>query len=103
MEKIINETMIIAHQHFKQFGFENEQIVPLLESGKRDLTKELTKLQNLLKEEVKEIDQINLSTHALKGLFLTMGNVTVADKLIDIRNDSETAHMITEIKVLLDI
>lgn len=103
MERIINETMVIAHQHFKKFGFENEQIVPLLESGKRDLTKELTKLQKLLEEEVIDIDKINLSTHALKGLFLTMGNVTVADKLIEIRYDSETTHMITKIKLLLDI
>ncbi len=103
MEKLINETVKIAHKHFKEFGFEDEQIVSLLESGKRDLTKELDKLQKLLEKEPIEIDTINLSLHALKGLFLTMGNIAVADRLIELRQESEYARIITEIKELLSI
>ncbi len=103
MEKIINETVEIARKHFKGFGFEEEQIVPLLESGKRDLTKELNKLQKLLEKELIEINTINLSLHALKGLFSTMGNITVADKLIELRQESNDTRNITEIKELLGV
>jgi hypothetical protein len=103
MEHLIDETMDIASQHFKNFGFQDEQIVPLLESGKRDLTKELNKLQELLEKEVMEIHSINLSVHALKGLFLTMGNVTVGEKLSEIHHKSEDARSINEIKNLLSL
>lgn len=103
MKNLINETMEIASEHFKNFGFEDEQIVPLLESGKRDLTKELNNLQELLKKEVIEIHPVNLSLHALKGLFLTMGNITVGEKLSEIRNESDDKHIINEVKVLLAI
>ena len=103
MDKVINETVEIARKNFKEFGFEDEQIAQLIESGKRDLTKELTKLQTLLEKEVIEIDTINLSVHALKGLFLTMGNVTVGDKLTELHNESEDTRIISEIKLLLDV
>lgn len=103
MEKVINETVEMAHKHFKKFGFEDKQIVQLLESGKRDLTKELNKLQKLLEKETIEIDTVNLSLHALKGLFLTMGNTAVADKLIELHKESEGTHIINEIKKLLGV
>lgn len=103
MQNLINETMEMASEHFKNFGFEEEQIVPLLESGKRDLTKELNNLQELLRKEVIEIHTINLSLHALKGLFLTMGNATVGEKLSEIRNESDEKRIINEIKLLLAI
>ncbi len=103
MKKVIDETMEIAAQHFKNFGFEDEQILPLLASGNRDLTKELNKLKELLKKEVIEVDKINLSVHALKGLFLTMGNVTVGEKLSEIHGKSEDSRIINEIKLLLTV
>lgn len=103
MQNLINETMEIASQHFKNFGFEDEQIEPLLASGKRDLTKELNKLQELLQKEIIEIDKINLSVHAMKGLFLTMGNATVGEKLSEIHNKSEDTRIINEIKTLLSL
>ena len=103
MKNLINETMEIASQHFKNFGFEDEQIEPLLASGKRDLTKELNKLQELLQKEIIEIDKINLSVHAMKGLFLTMGNLSVGEKLSEIHNKSEDTRIINEIKKLLSL
>lgn len=103
MKKVIDETMEIARQHFKNFGFEDEQILSLLASGRRDLTQELDKLQELLKKEVIEVDKINLSVHALKGLFLTMGNVTVGEKLSEIHNKSEDTRIINEVKLLLAV
>lgn len=103
MKKVIDETMEIARQHFKNFGFEDEQILPLLESGRRDLTKELNNLQELLRKEVIEIDEINHSVHALKGLFLTMGNADVGNVLSELHKESANSHKITEIKHLLRI
>jgi len=102
MDELINETVEIAHKHFKEFGFEDEQISSLLESGKRDLIKELIKLQKLLEKKLIDIDSVNLSLHALKGLFLTMGNTTVGDKLYEFRHKNENER-ITEIKKLLDM
>ncbi len=101
MEKVINETVEMAHKHFKKFGFEDEQIVQLLESGKRDLAKELNKLQKLLEKEPIEIDTVNLSLHALKGLFLTMGNTDLADKLIELRQESVGTRITNDIQKLL--
>lgn len=103
MKKVIKETIEIAHRYFQTFGFENEQIVQLLESGKRDLTKELNKLQKLLEKEIIEIDTVNLSLHALKGIFLTMGNTDVANKLIELRQESDGTRILAEIKFLLEI
>lgn len=101
MKNLISETMEIASKHFKNFGFEDEQIIPLLESGERDLTKELNNLQALLRKEVIEIHAINLSVHALKGLFLTMGNVEVGNVLNELHKESADSHKITEIQHLL--
>lgn len=103
MEKLINETVEIARKHFKMFGFEDEQIGSLLKSGKRDLENELKRLQKVLEDEPINIDTINLSLHALKGLFLTMGNTTVADKLVELRQESDNMPMVNEIKELLGV
>jgi len=103
MDKLLNETVEIARNYFLKLGFKNEQIAPLIESGKRDLTKELLKLQKLLEKHYKEIDTINLSLHALKGLFLTMGNITIADKLLELHHENVTSHDILEIKKILGI
>lgn len=103
MDKLINETVEIARKHFQGFGFEDEQIVPLLEAGKRDLTKELDKLKTLVANERIDIDVLNLSLHALKGLLLNMGNSKVADKLNELREEEEvSAQLLTDIKAMLD-
>ncbi len=103
MDKLINETVEIARKHFQGFGFEDEQIVPLLEAGKRDLTNELEKLRTLVANERIDIDVLNLSLHALKGLLLNMGNSEVADKLNELREEEEvSAQLLTDIKAMLD-
>ena len=103
MDKLINETVEIARKHFQGFGFEDEQIVPLLEAGKRDLTKELDKLRTLVANERIDIDVLNLSLHALKGLLLNMGNSEVADKLNELREEEQVdAQLLDDIKAMLD-
>lgn len=103
MEQLIDETIKNANQYFVGLGFQEDQAKALLESGKRDLTEEVNKLSNLLKEEHINIDTINLSLHALKGLFLMMGNTKVADKLNELRQENEHQSNIIEIKRVLNI
>jgi len=101
MEKLLAETLEIARKNFKKFGFEDEQIVLLLTSGKNDLTKELNKLQKLLENDPIDIATVNLSLHALKGLFSTMGNSIVADQLNELHQEANHVSIVSEIKSLL--
>lgn len=103
MDDLINETVEISRKYFKGFAFADEQIASLLESGKRDLTKELTKLQKLFESELIDMDALNLSIHALKGLFLTMGNNSIGEKLNELRQENESERIITETKKLLGL
>ena len=102
MEKLLTETLEIARKNFKKFGFEDEQIVSLLSSGEKDLSKELSKLQKLIENDPIDIATVNLSLHALKGLFLTMGNSIVADQLNELHQETNNASIISDIKLLLD-
>ncbi len=101
MKNIINETEAIAYNYLKAFGFEDGQIIPLIIQGKKDLYKELTKLESLLYENTVSLDAINNVVHALKGLLFHMGNHELAEKLNETRSypDNETA--LKEISQLL--
>jgi len=83
MNNIINETGIIAVTHFKNFGFNEDQVSALISQGKKDLDKELRKLETLLAKD--SVEGINNSLHALKGLFSQLGNVNVAEQLDEIQ------------------
>ncbi len=101
MQKLIDDTTEIARRHFGGFGFSDDQIETLLASGKRDLVKEFNKLKPLLEKEPVDIEAINNSMHALKGLLSNMGNMALADKFIELHRKSEDGDILDEIKVLL--
>ena len=101
MQTLIDDTLAIARSHFLGFGFEEQQITPLLEAGSRDLTKELRKLQALLSQEPVPFEQINLSMHALKGLLLNMGNVEAADKFNELRSQDDEEQVLSGVRELL--
>jgi len=101
MEKLITETMSIASEKFKNFGFKEEQIDQLLASGKRDLEEEGKKLKVLLNEDTPDIEKINQSLHALKGLLYNLGNTKAGDMMTDLRNDPDIADHIEKIKEIL--
>jgi len=98
MEKVIEETLKIAKEKFLKFGFKEEQIEQLLASGKRDLLSELEKLKALLATEPYDIEAINKSLHALKGLFFNMGNTEAGDIMADLRKEDNMAENIKKIK-----
>ena len=100
MEELIEETRRIAIERFGTFGFAQAQIDQLLSSGERDIRKEAARLQQLLSENTPDPEQINQSLHALKGLFLNMGNEVLAEKLSDLRHDENHKEKITVLKNL---
>jgi hypothetical protein len=103
MEKLISETMQIARERFMAFGFKETQIEQLLESGKRDLEKEISKLSQLIGEDELNFQEINQSLHAIKGLLYNMGNMDAGDIMVDLRNNIENKESISKIKTLIGV
>jgi len=102
MNNIISKTEIIAYDYFKDFGFNEDQINSLILQGKKDLHKELTKLETLLiHADTVSIDDINNILHALKGLLFQMGNHDLAEKLNEIRSNDQREVILKEIPALL--
>jgi hypothetical protein len=98
MERLINETLQIARERFAAFGFKEEQIQKLLESGKQDLEKEIRKLNSLIEEENLDINLLNQTLHALKGLLYNMGNTKAGDIMTDLKNETGDKECIAKIK-----
>ena len=103
MKKIISQTEVIAFDYLKAFGFADEQINTLIGQGKRDLHKELTRLQTLIHAETIFYKDINNVLHALKGLLFQLGNHEVADQLNEIKSHLDAEVSLKEIVLLLDI
>jgi hypothetical protein len=103
MSDLINETLNMAFDKFKKFGFKDEQIQQLVESGKKDLEQESQKLIEVLKAPSLDFEMLNKSLHALKGLLLNMGNSDIANKLIELRNGDDSEDKIAEIKKIFNI
>jgi uncharacterized protein with gpF-like domain len=103
MSNIIENTLNMAQNKFKGFGFKDEQIAQLLSSGRQDLEKEIGKLRDILTEDSIETKALNDSLHALKGLLLNMGNAEEANKLIEIKNGDDNTLKIEQIKIIFDI
>jgi hypothetical protein len=102
MKNIISETEVIAYDYLKDFGFNEDQINSLINQGKKDLHKELTKLELMLMHaDVVALDDINNILHALKGLLFQLGNHDVAEKLNEIRSHDEREVILKEISKLL--
>ena len=101
MKKIISETEVIAYNYLKAFGFEDEQITLLIIQGKKDLHKELTKLETLMHADVVSLDDINDVLHALKGLLFQLGNHELAEKLNEIRSHLDSEVTLKQISQLL--
>ena len=103
MEELIDETLELASKKFANFGFKEQQIEQLLASGRRDLEKELSKLKILIEEENVNIENVNHSLHALKGLLYNMGNTGAGDIMNDLRSEKDSTEEIAEIKKILHL
>jgi hypothetical protein len=103
MEKLISETLQIARERFAAFGFKETQIEQLLESGRQDLEEEISKLSQLIMAEEHDLQEINQSLHAIKGLLYNMGNMDAGDIMVDLRNTIENEESISKIKTLIGV
>ena len=102
MKNIISKTEVIAYDYLKAFGFSEKQISSLITQGKKDLHKELTKLETLLSHaDTVSLDDINNVLHALKGLLFQMGNHDLAERLNEIRSNEEREVTLKELSELL--
>ncbi|GEM_PF-2497379 len=86
MQQLIDESLQIAKEQFLGYGFTEEQFEPLLQTAKRDLERELTKLLSLLSQNPLNMEALSLNLHSLKGLLLNMGNKKASDLIVDIRS-----------------
>ncbi|WP_309496438.1 hypothetical protein [Sulfurovum sp.] len=100
MKNIINETEIIAQRHLSSFGFNEEQVSTLIVQGKKDLHKELVKLEVFLNIDTDSLADINNVLHALKGLFSQLGNYKIAEQLNEIEESDIRQVRIKEISEL---
>ena len=101
MNKIISETEVIAYDYLKAFGFEDEQIAPLIVQAKKDLIKTLSQLDTALHAEAVSLEDINDGLHALKGLLFHLGNHELAEKLNEIRSHLDSEAAIKEVSQVL--
>ena len=102
MKNIISKTEVIAYDYLKGFGFSEGQISSLIIQGKKDLHKELSKIETLLiHADTVSLDDINNVLHALKGLLFQMGNHDLAEKLNEIRSNDEHEVILKELSWLL--
>jgi len=103
MEKIIAETELIALDYLSAFGFSQEQMIPLIEQGKKDLRDEMLKLRDILSQTQVSFDEVNSSLHVLKGILFQIGNHALAEKLVEVRSHLSTDKELQEIAELLSL
>jgi hypothetical protein len=99
----MKESLQIATEKFKSFGFNDAQIEQLLTSATQDIKREIEKLYPLLESDTADIQKINQSLHALKGLLYNMGNTEAGDKMAALVNDDTLGEQIADIKKILHL
>ncbi len=101
MNKIIDETEVVAYEYLKAFGFSDEQIAPLILQAKKDLIKTLNQLEIALNSDEVSVEEVNNGLHALKGLLFHLGNHALADQLNEVRTHLESESDFKKISQLL--
>jgi len=101
MYKIINRSQEIAKKHLESFGFEEEDIRPLITQATKDLEENLARLQEQLASSVVDREAVSGTLHALKGLLFQLGNSSVAEEIKELRMDIDSPESIAMITALL--
>jgi len=99
MQKIIDETKERAYQYLKEFGFEENEIVPVVSKGIFELTTTLEKLRTLLVPcHEYDLELLDDLLHALKGLLFQLGNHLLAERIEELRVYDNTEILCEELK-----
>jgi len=101
MQDIIKKTQEIAYQHLASFGFEEEDIHPLIAQATKDLEENLSTLQHQLHADPVDKEGMGNTLHALKGLLFQLGNRAVAEQINELRMDLDSSESIDTITRLL--
>ena len=85
MQKLLEETKEKAYLFLREFGFEEDELDPIVKKGLKELQETLTDLSKLLKRTTiahKDMDDV---LHGLKGLLFQLGNHEAANKAEKLR------------------
>jgi len=103
MTELIETTIELAKKNFRSIGFKEEQIAQLVFLGRKDLEQEGENLKRILSNNEMDIQALNDSLHALKGLLSNMGNKQIADKLIELKGSDNIQLKIEQIKTIFKL
>ena len=98
MQKLLAETKEKAYIFLREFGFEEDELDPVVSKGLRDIEETLDYLKGLLNHDSVLQKDIDTVLHGLKGLLFHLGNHTVANKVEKLRYSEN----INEIRIWID-
>jgi len=87
MQQLINETEQKAYTFLREFGFEEEELEPVVTKGLQELAAALEKLIELTNDPDQCTDEaVDGLLHGLKGLLFQLGNHDAANKAERLRH-----------------
>lgn len=103
MQKLLDETEKSAYRFLKEFGFEEEEIAPVIAKGLLDIAHVLNSVDLLLKEQSPSRNEEKLDDllHSLKGLLFQLGNHDMAEKIEKLRYCKDTKEQYETLKRIL--
>ncbi len=103
MDNIIEKILSDAKSNFENFGFEEDDITYLLKKAKNDLEKQFGDLKQVLEKPSIDVDKLDKSLHALKGLMMQLGSIELANKINSYRELLESNQDLEDLKNTLQL
>lgn len=85
MQKLFRETEEKAYHFLREFGFEENELDPVISKGLQELEETLNRLQSQLNQVQPDIDSLDSTLHGIKGLLFQLGNYDAANKVERLR------------------
>ncbi len=98
MDNIIEKILSDAKSNFENFGFKEDDITYLLNKARDDLEKQFSDLKQILEKPSIDIDKLDKSLHALKGLIMQLGSIELANKINSYRELLESNQDLEDLK-----
>ena len=80
MQKLLNETKEKAYLFLREFGFEEDELEPVITKGLLDLESAINHLSEVLAKEKPDNEELDGVLHGLKGLLFQLGNHDAANR-----------------------
>ncbi len=80
MQKLLNETKEKAYLFLREFGFEEDELEPVITKGLLDLESAINHLSEVLEKEKPDNEELDGVLHGLKGLLFQLGNHDAANR-----------------------